>query len=56
MMIISSNIQTIESGLADIVREPGIGKTANDALQWLSGQCKEWLLLLDNADDPSINL
>ena len=30
--------------------------TAQDALAWLAGQRHDWLLLIDNADDPEINL
>ena len=32
------------------------GTTAQDALTWLAGQRHDWLLLIDNADDPEINL
>jgi tetratricopeptide (TPR) repeat protein len=52
----SSTLETIESGFQDIARDSGAGETAQDALRWFSQQREEWLLLLDNADDPNVNL
>ena len=39
-----------------IARTTSAGTTAQDALTWLAGQRHDWLLLIDNADDPEINL
>ena len=39
-----------------IARATSAGTTAQDALTWLAGQRHDWLLLIDNADDPEINL
>jgi hypothetical protein len=36
--------------------EAGIGKTAKEALHWLATHHEKWLLFLDNADYPDINL
>ena len=48
--------ETLQSGFEDIARYTSAGRTVDEALRWLSHQHKEWLLLIDNADDPSINL
>jgi hypothetical protein len=47
---------TIQSALEKIARSTSAGTTSDDALRWLSQQRSEWLLLIDNADDPQINL
>jgi hypothetical protein len=52
----ASTLETIESGFQDIAQESGAGNTAQDALRWFSQQRKDWLVLLDNADDTNINL
>ena len=39
-----------------IARTTSAGTTAQDALSWLAGQRHDWLLLIDNADDPEVNL
>jgi hypothetical protein len=52
----ASTTETIKSGLQGIACDSGIGKTAADALKWLSHQHKQWLLVFDNADDLEINL
>ncbi|KAJ7452545.1 hypothetical protein FB451DRAFT_1145201 [Mycena latifolia] len=55
-LIDTSTVETIETGLKNIATTKNVGNTAQDALQWLSCQPEEWLLLFDNADDPKINL
>jgi hypothetical protein len=47
---------TIQSSFENIARSASAGTTVDDALRWLSQQRSEWLLLIDNADDPEINL
>jgi hypothetical protein len=51
-----STLEMIELSFQDIVRDSEMGKIAQDALRWLSQQCKEWLVLFYNADDPNMNL
>ncbi|KAJ7458472.1 hypothetical protein FB451DRAFT_579993 [Mycena latifolia] len=55
-LIDASTLETIDTGLKNIAATKSAGSTAQDALQWLSSQPKEWMLLFDNADDPKINL
>ncbi|KAJ7459368.1 hypothetical protein FB451DRAFT_1372062 [Mycena latifolia] len=55
-LIDTSTVETIETGLKNIAATKNVGSTAQDALQWLSSQPDQWLLLFDNADDPKINL
>lgn len=38
-----------------IAVEKSVGKTAEDAIRWLDNQ-RDWLLILDSADDPQLNL
>jgi hypothetical protein len=55
----ASTIQTITTDLRSIAIDKGIEdseKDWKDALDWLSRNHKEWLLLFNNADDTRINL
>jgi len=52
----ASTKETISADLGQIAIAQGIGESEKVTLDWLSGQRKEWLLLLDNADDPTSNL
>ncbi|KAJ7692899.1 P-loop containing nucleoside triphosphate hydrolase protein, partial [Mycena rosella] len=52
----ASTTDTINIGLKNIANTRHVGETPNDALHWLSARRTEWLLLFDNADDPTINL
>ncbi|KAF7341030.1 FabD/lysophospholipase-like protein [Mycena sanguinolenta] len=51
-----STIMTIDTGLKNIAIMKGFGDSQQDGLQWLTSKVEEWLVLFDNADDPSINL
>ena len=55
-MVDGSTIDTILTSLEGIARTTSAGTSAEDALRWLAGQRHDWLLLIDNADDPEINL
>ena len=52
----ASTKETIIADLGQIALAKGLGESEKATLDWLSGQRKEWLLLLDNADDPTLNL
>ncbi|KAJ7315296.1 P-loop containing nucleoside triphosphate hydrolase protein, partial [Mycena albidolilacea] len=52
----ASTITTIDTGLKNIAVGKGSGDSLQDGLQWLASRVEEWLLVLDNTDDPSINL
>ena len=52
----ASTVETTTADLRSIALAKGIGDSEYDALNWLSKQCKEWLLLFDNADDTMLNL
>ncbi|KAJ7041745.1 P-loop containing nucleoside triphosphate hydrolase protein [Mycena alexandri] len=51
----ASTLNTIETALKNIAVSKSVGDSAQDALKWLQSK-KGWLLFLDNADDPKINL
>ncbi|KAJ6573466.1 P-loop containing nucleoside triphosphate hydrolase protein [Mycena vulgaris] len=52
----ASTEETIETGLKNIATMKNIGNSSQDALKWLANQDEDWLLFIDNADDPNINL
>ncbi|KAJ7278411.1 hypothetical protein C8J57DRAFT_1465521 [Mycena rebaudengoi] len=52
----ASTIDTIKSGLKNIALTRSIGTEDVDVSRWLASRKAEWLLIFDNADDPSINL
>ena len=41
--------------MTNIARSKGIGDSEKATLDWFSRQHEEWLLVLDNADDPTLN-
>lgn len=52
----STTAQTIETDLKNIALAKKCGESVQDALMWLGGQCTNWLLLFNNADDTSLAL
>ncbi|KAJ7437600.1 P-loop containing nucleoside triphosphate hydrolase protein, partial [Mycena galericulata] len=52
----TSTSATIETVLKNIAVMKHSGDSQQDGLLWLTSQVEEWLLVFDNADDPSINL
>ncbi|KAJ7716912.1 hypothetical protein DFH07DRAFT_947527 [Mycena maculata] len=56
MRIDTSTQQTIDAGLKNIAVMKKVGNSPQDGLQWLNRAQAPWMLLLDNADDPKINM
>ncbi|KAJ7872428.1 P-loop containing nucleoside triphosphate hydrolase protein [Mycena leptocephala] len=52
----ASSLQTLDTALKNIAIAQKIGTSSEDGLLWLISQREEWMLLFDNADDPSIDL
>ncbi|KAJ6459335.1 P-loop containing nucleoside triphosphate hydrolase protein [Mycena sanguinolenta] len=52
----ASTTDTIQTGLKNIMTAEKTGNASQDALTWLIGKHENWLLFLDNADDPGLNL
>ncbi|KAJ6450488.1 hypothetical protein C8R45DRAFT_761245, partial [Mycena sanguinolenta] len=55
-LVDASNTDTIETSLKNVAATKQAGKSSQDVLNWLASEHEEWLLFLDNADDPMINL
>lgn len=52
----ATSVETIETTLKAFADLKGIGNTYKISLQWLEFKQERWLLVLDNADDPSVNM
>ena len=52
----ASTTNTIDADLKNIALGKGIGESMKNTLDWLATQDEEWLLLLNNADDTTMNL
>ncbi|KAF7345888.1 FabD/lysophospholipase-like protein [Mycena venus] len=52
----ASSRQTLDTAFKNIALSQRIGDTSEDGLQWLISEIEEWMLLFDNADDPTIDL
>ncbi|KAJ7282246.1 hypothetical protein C8J57DRAFT_43987 [Mycena rebaudengoi] len=52
----ASTADTIQAGLKNIALTHSLGSDHEDASLWLASCTTEWLLILDNADDPKLNL
>ncbi|CEL59569.1 Calcium-independent phospholipase A2-gamma OS=Homo sapiens GN=PNPLA8 PE=1 SV=1 [Rhizoctonia solani AG-1 IB] len=50
----ASTRESIETALRDVAIAKDIGDTYQSTLQWLESHREPWLLVLDNADDPSL--
>ncbi|QRV95745.1 patatin-like phospholipase protein [Ceratobasidium sp. AG-Ba] len=52
----ATSTETAESSLAGFAKEKGLNESHRSALQWLGNQRGRWLMVMDNADDPSVRL
>ncbi len=51
----ASSVANAERALSQIGRLGGLGETCDAGMYWLTGLEMPWLLVIDNADDPSID-
>ncbi|KAK1908964.1 hypothetical protein CFE70_009146 [Pyrenophora teres f. teres 0-1] len=42
--------------ISNVAEKGGVGKNHEAALHWLSNQDEDWLLIIDNADNPNVDL
>ncbi|KAJ6459287.1 hypothetical protein C8R45DRAFT_555544 [Mycena sanguinolenta] len=56
LLLDASTMETIQTGLRNIITAKEAGTASQDALAWFVGRHEDWLLFFDNADDPEINL
>ncbi|KAH8814663.1 hypothetical protein DL96DRAFT_419947 [Flagelloscypha sp. PMI_526] len=52
----ASDQVSLETGFQNIAQAKGVGETFEDGLRYLRMRLDEWLLLLDNADSPKLDL
>ncbi|QRV95537.1 kinesin light chain [Ceratobasidium sp. AG-Ba] len=52
----ATSTETLQSTLGGFAAAKNLGDTYEDALRWLGSSTTTWLMLFDNADDPSVNL
>jgi hypothetical protein len=52
----ASSREVIEITLQDFAKAKEIGETHEDVIEWLESCREQWLMVFDNADDPSVNI
>lgn len=52
----ATSVATIEATLKDFATRKNIGGSHNDTIRWLASTTDRWLLIIDNADDPGVNI
>jgi hypothetical protein len=55
-LIDTSTLETIDTGFKNIASVKNAGDSSQAGVNWLRNEHNGWLLLLDNADDPKIDL
>ncbi|KAF8598148.1 hypothetical protein BDV93DRAFT_526951 [Ceratobasidium sp. AG-I] len=48
--------RTASAGLSALAKAANAGTTQEEAIAWLESKQERWLLILNNADDPNLNL
>ena len=51
----ASSVENAERAFAELGRLGGMGDTCTNGIYWLTGLEFPWLLVIDNADDPSVD-
>jgi hypothetical protein len=52
----ATSTETTVSTLEAFAKAKKIGQTLQDAIRWLGSQQERWLVVFDNADDPSLKI
>ncbi|KAN0067445.1 TPR-like protein [Elaphomyces granulatus] len=52
----ASTLMTIQQGFRDIAQRCGLGAEPDIVKQWLSNIQQHWLLIIDNADNPDMDI
>jgi hypothetical protein len=52
----ASSKESLEAGFAALGQEVGVGSNAGATMHWFFRSRQPWLLILDNADDPELDL
>ncbi|KAH8814667.1 acyl transferase/acyl hydrolase/lysophospholipase [Flagelloscypha sp. PMI_526] len=52
----ASDQVSLETGFQNIAQAKGVGESFEDGIRYLRMRSDEWLLFLDNADNPKLNL
>ncbi|QRV95846.1 kinesin light chain [Ceratobasidium sp. AG-Ba] len=48
--------ETANKALSDFAKEKDIGESHESAVKWLGNQRERWLMVIDNADDPKVDI
>ncbi|QRV95837.1 kinesin light chain [Ceratobasidium sp. AG-Ba] len=48
--------ETAAAALAEFAKQKKIGESHEEGLQWLGNRRERWLMIIDNADDPKVDI